>query len=330
LVKKKKNRSYTAEDGTLVRLTSDDDIHYNKNVLKQVIKNADSEELKSQILDLFLAGVWHSSDPEITRMHADAIIGTNNQFYNNQPVNTTDAAIGSIVDIANLNVVKYLARASKVVKKSWAEKLAERAYGFGRNHPDAAFRYYGFKEGIHNAAVKLGESKFAQLVESGVVKSANAVSKTPIGMTIGSTVGAGFGYDEGGYTGAVAGAIAGGALGTVTGMAGKYGLRKAAKFIGVEDKISRAYQKTRAFATSIPSAWLKAASVAKTTANIGGRMSLDTASEMLQEGVQGLNARGDENYDVQYNRPLALRIFNDMMLGARSAYIWANQNDPEM
>ena len=149
-------------------------------------------------------------------------------------------------------------------------------------------------------------------------------------MTIGSTLGAGFGYDEGGYTGAVAGAIAGGALGTVTGMAGKYGLRKAAKFIGVEDKISRAYQKTRAFATSIPSAWLKAASVAKTTANIATRMSLDTASEMLQEGVQALNARGDENYDVQHNRPLALRIFDDMMSGARSAYIWANQNDPEM
>lgn len=330
IIQRKKNRSYTAEDGTLIKYSSDDDIHYSNDVLKKAIKTANKEDLQSQILDLFVAGVWHSSDPEITRMHADAIIGVNNQFYNNQPVNTTDAAIGSIVDIANMNVVKYLARASKVVKRSWAEKLGERLQKFGKNHPDAAFRYYGFKDGIHNTAVKLGESKFAQLIKQGVVKSADAISKTPIGMTIGSTVGAGFGYDEGGYTGAVAGAIAGGALGTVTGMAGKYGLRKATKFIGVEDKISRAYQKTRAFATSVPSAWLKAASVAKTTANIGGRMSLDTASEMLQEGVQGLNARGDENYDIQYNRPLALRIFNDMMSGARSAYIWANQNDPEM
>ena len=285
---RKKKYDYTAEDGTLVKISSDNDIHFNKNVLKNAIKNSDKEELQSQILDLFVAGVWHSSDPEITRMHADAVIGTNNQFYNNQPVNTADAAIGSIVDIANLNAVKYLARASKIIKTDQARKWGRRFVEFGKKHPDAAFRYYGFKDGIHNTAVKLGESKFAQLVESGVVKSANAVSKTPIGMTIGSTVGASFGYDEGGYTGAVTGAIAGGALGTVTGMAGKYGLRKATKFIGVEDKISRAYQKTRAFATSVPSAILKAGSVAKTTANIATRMSLDTASVILPVSVNWL------------------------------------------
>lgn len=310
VIKQKTKRSYTAEDGTLVRMYGDDDTNYRSDVLKKALKLSDSEELQQQVLDLFLAGMWHSADPEITRMHADAVIGTNNQFYNNQPVNTTDAAIGSIVDIANLNVVKYLANSAKIMR-------AEQAARFGKKFPKAALKYQGFKEGIHNLGVKAAESKIAKAIEN-----------TPIGIVVGSTLGTGIGSDvtDGSITGGIIGGVAGAALG---GTASRY-LGKGLKYIGVEDKIAREYQKARAFATSVPSAWLKAASVAKTAANIGTRMGLDTASEMLQEGVQGLNAREGEQYDVQYNRPLALRIFDDMMLGARSAYIWANQNDPEM
>jgi hypothetical protein len=47
----------------------------------------------------------------------------------------------------------------------------------------------------------------------------------------------------------------------------------------------------------VPSAWMYAASAGKTTANITGRMTLDTASEMGQEGVQALNQR-EKDYDV--------------------------------
>ena len=83
VVKQKTKRSYTAEDGTLVRMYGDDDTNYRSDVLKKALKLSDSEELQQQVLDLFLAGMWHSADPEITRMHADAVIGTNNQFYNN-------------------------------------------------------------------------------------------------------------------------------------------------------------------------------------------------------------------------------------------------------
>ena len=296
-----------------------------QDALKQYKDKQDSEAF---ILDAFLAGMWHSADPEITKMHADAVIGTNNQFYNNQPVNTADAAIGSIVDIANLNAVKYLARCAKIVKTDQALRLGRFAQRFGKAHPDAALRYYGFKEGIHNVGVKLAESKIAKMTEAGIIKGLNAAEKAPIGAIIGSTLGVDAGLEL--TDGSIAGGVLGGVAGGVLGIKASGYLGKGLKFIGVEDKIANLYQKTRAFATSVPSAWLKAASVGKTGAKIGGRVTLDTASEMEQEGVQAQNARGDENYDVQYNRPLALRIFNDMMLGARSAYIWANQNDPEM
>lgn len=329
LIKQKKQRSYVGEDGTLVKMYGDDDTHYNSDVLKNAIKTSNNkEDLQAQVLDLFVAGMWHSADPEITRMHADAIIGVNNQFYNNQPVNTTDAAIGSIVDIANLNAVKYLARAAKIIKTDQALKFGRAMQKFGKAHPDAALRYYGFKDGIHNIGVKMAESKLANMAETGIIKGWNALEKAPIGAVIGSTIGADAGLE---FTdGSVTGGLIGGAAGAALGVVGSRYLGKGLKYIGVEDKIANAYQKTRAFATSVPSAWLKAGSVAKTTANIGTRVGLDTGSEMLQEGVQALNAREGEAYDTQYNRPLALRIFDDMMLGARSAYIWANQNDPEM
>jgi len=35
-------------------------------------------------------------------------------------------------------------------------------------------------------------------------------------------------------------------------------------------------------------------------------------------------------YDVQHNRALADRVFEDLMHGYDAAYIWMNQNSPEM
>jgi len=75
---------------------------------------------------------------------------------------------------------------------------------------------------------------------------------------------------------------------------------------------------------------MNATATAKTAANVSTRIGLDTASEMLQEGVQGLNASRDPYYDPQYNRSMAFRIFDDMMLGAEASWMWLNQNNPEL
>ena len=314
LIKKPTERSYIAEDGTLVKLRGDDDIHYNPDAIKRVLESSDPEKLKDFIMDMFLAGMWHSSDPEITRMHADAVIGTNNQFYNNQPVNTADAAIGAIVDIANLEPVKYLARATKITGKLVDRSLARGAVGL---------QYQGFKKGVHNVANSIADNQITQLTKAGIIKTAEAGSKIPLGVVVGSIAGADAGLyaSDGSYLGMAAGAVVGGATGAL--------LHKAPKLIGVEDKISKAYQSTRSFASRVPKIWMGASSITKTVTTAPLRLGTDTASEMFQEGVQALNQR-DTEYDSQYNRPMVNRIFDDMMLAAKSAYIWLNQDDPEM
>jgi len=118
--------------------------------LKAALKTSkDDEKDIDLITDAFLAGLWHSKDPKITRMHADAVIGTNNQFYNNQPVNTADAAIGAVVDIANLEPVKYLAHSTKLVGR--ATRMGVKKIPFGNGTVGMA--YNGFKEGLHNRTV---------------------------------------------------------------------------------------------------------------------------------------------------------------------------------
>lgn len=72
-----------------------------------------------------------------------------------------------------------------------------------------------------------------------------------------------------------------------------------------------------------------ASSMTKTAISAPARLAADTASEMGQEGVQALNQR-ETDYDPQFNRPMVARIFDDMLMAAHAAYIWANQNDPEM
>lgn len=289
---------------------------YDPDVIQKVLKSSkDQDKIKDFVMDMFLAGVWHSKDPEITKMHADAVIGANNQFYNDQPVNTADAAIGSIVDIANLEPVKYLARATKISGKITGRKLANTALGL---------KYEGFKKGVHNVTNSIADSQISNLVKNGTIKTLDAASKVPAAAYVGSLVGADAGYaaSDGSYLGMTGGALAGAGAG--------YLLHKTPKLIGIEDKIAKAYQNTRAFAYKVPKVWMEAAAVGKGVANIGTRIGLDTGSEMLQEGVQALNARDDANYDVQHNRQIASRVFDDMMLGARAAYIWLNQNDPAM
>lgn len=234
-------------------------------------------------------------------------------------MNTADAAIGSIVDIATLNTAKYLSRATKIGIQSAATRFG---WKYGDSAPIRAFR--GFKRGLHNSRLKLMESGITRAIESNVIKVADKASKIPLGVYAGGALGFDAGYAT--SDGSIYGGLAGAALGGAT----AYGLGKGLKWIGVEDKIANQYQKIRAFGTRLPSAWLKAAAIGKGAANITGRVAIDTGSEMMQEGVQGLNARDDFDYDVQMNRPMLYRVFDDMLLGSRAAYIWLNQNDPEM
>lgn len=293
------------------------------------IKNLTKEEKEELIMDLFINGTWHSKDPKITKMHADAIIGANNQFYVDQPVNTADAAIGSIAAIANVEPVKYLARATKISGKVTANLI-------GRG-----LEYTGFKKGMHNAGVAIAESRIGRLTNKGVIKTIdtaqkgiNAAEKIPIGAYVGAlgginagqAISASNGFDTAESLGTEAGLAA---VGAGAGLLFNK-LRGTRKFIGVEDQIRKAYQNVRAFSSQIPSAWMKAAAVGKVSANIGARFGAETVSEMMQEGVQALSQRDDYDYDVQYNRPLSQRILQDMMLGSRAAYIWFNQDSPEM
>ena len=269
-------------------------------LIKDLLDSApDKQKEEDNIIDAYILGLWHSVDPKITRMHSEAVVGANNQFYNNQPVNTADAAVESVVSIANLAPVKWGARATKIISESTKRRIARSALG-----ENIGLRYQGFKQGLSNLEAKVVESQIGKLVKDGVIVTGDAAKK--FGASVGNLAGE-------------ASLKAGSVLKSAN-----------APFIGVENKIARQYAKVRAFATSVPKVWMNAAATAKTAANVSTRIGLDTASEMLQEGVQGLNASRDPYYDPQYNRSMALRIFDDMMLGAEASWMWLNQNNPEL
>lgn len=237
----------------------------------------DKNEKFRIIMDAFLNGEWHSEDPEITQMHADAIVGANNHFYNNQPVNTSDALIGSIVDITNLAPVRYLTNSAKIYGRFGRRMLNRTTAGSALVH--GAEETGLFFKGIGRGLGTIGKES---LQDAG--KAIGAVAAKPI------------------------------------------------RWIGVEDKIARSAAKVREYATRIPSAWLNASTATKIGFNVVGRTAIDTASEMLQEGVQGWNAYNDPDnpidYDVQHNRGMGLRILDDIALGAKSALYWVMQGDP--
>ena len=275
------------------------ELEKNKLIKELLDSSPDKEKAKDNIMDAYILGLWHSADPQITRMHSEAVVGANNQFYNNQPVNTADAAVESVASIANLAPVKWGARATKIIAESTKRRIARSALG-----KSVGLRYQGFKQGLSNLEAKAVESQIGKLVKDGVIVTGDAAKK--FGASVGNLAGE-----------------ASLKVGSV--------LKSAnAPFIGVENKIARQYAKVRAFATSVPEVWMNATATAKAAANVSTRIGLDTASEMLQEGVQGLNASRDPYYDPQYNRSMAFRIFDDMMLGAEASWMWLNQNNPEL
>lgn len=258
--------------------------------IKDLQKLGDREQTEQRILEMYCNGMWHSTNPEITMLHRDAIVGTNNQFYANEPVNSTDALVGTLATTLRLEPIEKLALGSKVVA---AGRLARMKFG----KTATGLKFAGFKEGIHGVAKKALESEAGRALTTGLIKAKNGAAK------VGHTLSAPLRYTE-----------------------------KSAKWIGRESGVARAFNRVRQFATTVPSRYLKAAAVAKGAANLGMRMGIDTASEMIQEGVQGFNAQkakdNDWGYDQQSNVGLAKRAFDDIITGGKAVWYWVNQNDP--
>ena len=208
-------------------------------------------------MDTFVGGKWYSQDVDISKMHADAIVGVNNQFYLDQPVNTSDAAFGAVVDIINLEPVKYLTKAAKI-----QGRLARRIYNnsaLGKSINEVTEK--GMSK-LSFAGAKLGSnSAFRNVVSDPIEKIGNKIVS---GKNI---ITAKVKY-----------------LGTAT----QQFIKSKPALIGTEFALAKELQKIRMFAANVPSAWLKLSSTGKKIANVSTRLALDTFSEMTQEGVQGL------------------------------------------
>lgn len=256
----------------------------------------DDDVVKQYVMDMFLAGAWKSKDFDITTAHRDAIVGSNNLFYNDQPVNTADAAVSAVVSTLHISPIQQLNMASKIkaAGRLGRMKFAKTAVGL---------KYAGFKAGVHGAYKKAVESAAVQDLKKGVITIA---SKT---------------YSKTGAKKVVN-----------TAKAIVHKTADVTRYIGREAGIARAYNNMRRYASSVPTVWMKAAATAKKAGNIAARTAIDTASEMLQEGVQGFNAQYAKDdsygYDQQYNTGMSQRIFNDILTGGKAALYWINQNDP--
>lgn len=269
---------------------------------KQGLKHqGNSSETEDYIMHAFLSGVWHSKDPDITRLHRDACIGMNTLFYADQPVNTADAAIDAIASTVRLAPVEELVHSAKVRKRAW--NIARIANG------KSPYLFNGIRSSISGAAKKVAQSEISQALKTGIVKVGSGINK------IKNTVERPFVY-----------------------------VADKARELGRENEIFKTLGKVRTYAANVPSAYFKAAlyknpaavlkaeAVAKKVGEIGLRTGVDTASEMLQEGVQGFNAQyikdRDMDYNVSYNQGLTKRVFDDILTGGKAALYWINQNDP--
>ena len=266
------------------RLSNDSDY-------KSLIKNTkDDDVLKDYVVNAYLTGLWQSENPYYVQRYADAIVGSNDHFYNNQPVNTGDAAVDAVLSTARLAPIKQAIWSTRVGGRFLRRKFAKTAIGelLGNQAERAGLRFAGVQEAVHGVTKKALESEISQSIKSGATKI---------------------------------GSLANGVV------------RKAnAPFLGVERSIANATARVREFATRIPSIYLHGGTAVRTAKNITGRLAGETASEMMQEGIQGLNAYDDPDnptpYDRQHNRSMIDRIYDDVIAGTRAANLWLHQNDP--
>ena len=268
-----------------------------KQLLASHKKHGNDDTINQYIEDAFIAGLWHSSDPSITRDHYDAFVGSNNLFYNDQPVNTADAAIDAVMSTVRLAPVKEMVQSSKVIGQLIKSKFADTAAGKAIGKVGVEFA--GVKAGMHGVQKKIVESEIAKKIEQGVVKLDGLA--TSASSKIGN--------------------LAGSAIKPIR-----------AKTLGIERNIAQGTARVREFATRIPSTYLKASVAGHTLKNIGTRIVTETISEQMQEGVQGLNAyqskQRDFPYDEQKNRLMGLRVLDDILTGVEAANIYLHQGDP--
>ena len=279
------------------------------------LNEKDRESIEQFVLNTYLGEMWHSADPEITKMHAAAVIGVNNQFYNNELVNTGDAMIGSAVAILNLEPIKYFARSAKIIGASTLSKLASTKLG-----KQAALRYAGFKANTAKSYQQLKAVTGTFGKTSPIV-----VESKELGSLISGKVGP---------------------------MLGRVGQKTQRIWTGVEYPIARRYAKVRAYASQIPSVFLNASKTstaatkiklsetAKTAANVATRLGIDDIYERTQEGIQGLSSYGgdpwlndkvgsiEHNYEVQRNRNMLDRLIEDLSYASTAWQLYFNREDP--
>lgn len=257
---------------------------------KDLSKLGDSEEVKQYITDAYLAGIWHSTNPEITKSHRDAIVGNNNLFYSDQPVNTTDALVGSLVSTARLEPIRELALGTKIqaVGRLGRMKFAKTAAGL---------RYAGFKEGVHGVTQKALSSEAGRALTKGLTKARDGVLFT--GRVVTAPVR---------YANKSAKWI-----GRETGIARKFNdIRRFAT------SVPSRYLKAAAVGKK----------VGNVAGRMGVDTMSEMLQEGVQ-GFNAYKSLNDEwGYNQSYNVGMAKRVFDDLITGGKAAWYWVNQNDP--
>lgn len=257
---------------------------------KDLSKLGDSEEVKQYITDAYLAGIWHSTNPDITKSHRDAIVGSNNLFYSDQPVNTADALIGSLATTARLEPIRELALGTKIqaVGRLGRMKFAKTAAGL---------RYAGFKEGVHGVTQKALSSEAGRALTKGLTKARDGVLFTGRVMT------APVRYANKGAKW----------IGRETGIARKFNdVRRFAT------SVPSRYLKAAAVGK-------KVGNIAGRT----GVDTMSEMLQEGVQGFNAYKSLHDEwGYDQQYNTGMARRVFDDLITGGKAAWYWVNQNDP--
>lgn len=266
----------------------------------QLLKTLDDENDKEHyILQMYMSGLWQSKIPQARKDLNSAVIGTNNLFYNDEPVNTMDAAVDAVLSTARLAPIKQAVKsttvAGRLIRRTFNNSAAGRA--LSNVEKAAGLKFAGVTSGIRGAGKKVLESNISNAIQSGAIKLADAASKV------------------------------GGKVKNLSHIATQP-VRPI--FLGVERNIANQLAHTREFATRLPKAYLDATTIAKHSANIGGRLTGESLSEALQEGVQGINQNKyqDRQYDVQQNRAMAFRIMDDAVAAGDAVHQWFNQFDP--
>ena len=258
--------------------------------IKDLQKLGDKEQTEQRILEMYCNGMWHSTNPEITMLHRDAVVGTNNLFYANEPVNSTDALVGTLATTLRLEPIEKLALGSKVVA---AGRLARMKFG----KTAAGLKFAGFKEGVHGAAKKALESEAGRALTTGLIKAKNGAAK------VGHALSAPLRYTE-------------------------KGAKWIGRESGIARAFNRVRQFATTVPSRYLKAAAITKGVANVGMRMGINTASEMTQEGVQ-GFNAQKAKdSDWGYDQQSNVGLAKRAFDDIITGGKAVWYWINQNDP--